>query len=191
MTAKRHHGHGPKRHMRGRYDPDTLEGLRRKLQASGQEPPCPSFKHIDYHPSWAGWRVELPGICGYGITYFSFMDYGGPESALIEAQYHRDEAYTKLGLDPYMRVRDRFTKQQRGSLLSIHEFSDSLRSGAKYIIGSWVATVGDTSRQVKVRREFGRLRTREQAWEIVESAVREGMAAEAERQRLEYEREAR
>lgn len=177
-------------YMQGRYDPDALERLRRKLQESGQEPPCPSFKHIDFHPSWGGWRVDLPGICGYGITFFSFTDYGGAESALIEAQFHRDEAYAKLGLDPYMRVRDRFTKQQRGSLLSIQEITDSRRNGAKYIIGSWMATVGGIARRVKVRRAFGRLRTREQAWEIVESAVRDGMAAEAERQRLEYERQA-
>jgi hypothetical protein len=50
-----------------------------------------------------------------------------------------------------------------------------------------MVTVGGKPRQVKVRRVFGRLRTREEAWEIVESAVRDGMAAEADRQRLENE----
>lgn len=187
LTAKRHHGHGPKRIMNGRYDPNVLEGLRRKLEASGRQPPHPSFKHIDFHPSWGAWRVQLPGICGSGITFFGFGDYGGPEAALIEAQFHRDEAYAKQGLDPYMRVRDRYTKQQRGSLLSIQEITDPRRNNAQYVVGSWMVTVGGKARQVKVRRVFGRLRTREEAWEIVESAVRDGMAAEADRQRLEHE----
>jgi hypothetical protein len=169
--------------MRNAYCAQRLDGLRRTIEMAGRKPPLPTFKHIDYHPSWGGWRVQLPGIVGGGITYFSIAEYGNSESALIEAQYHRDDAYAKVGLDPYMRVRQRFSKRQRNQLLCIQEISDPRRGGAMYIVGSWQAQINGAVRQVKVRRQFGTLRTRQEAWDIVEAAVKAGLAEEAAREK--------
>ncbi|ART61058.1 hypothetical protein CBP36_18945 (plasmid) [Acidovorax carolinensis] len=107
--------------MLGVYDPGALEKLRGKILASGAHPPNASFRLIDYAASWGGWRVQLPGVLGHGTFYFYFSDYGGREPALIEAQYFRDEAYAKAGVDLYMRARQRFSKVARNSILNITE----------------------------------------------------------------------
>lgn len=165
------------------YDAQALEALRSKLQAAGQQIPHNSLLNISYHRRWGGWRVMLPSICGKEVTYFFFSDYGGPEAALLEAQTYRDDAFAKVGLDPFMRLRDRCTKRERGDLLSIWEAPSYRGTNEQFIIGSWMAMVDGKVRQRKVSRAFGRARTRQQAWDQVEAIVRAGVAAEAERRK--------
>lgn len=167
--------------MNGIYSQDRLKTLLRNIKNSGATPPDPSFVLIDYHQSWSAWRVQLPGLVGYGTRYFSFKAYGDPEAALIEAQYFRDDAFEKTGIDLYARSRTRFTKQEAGTTLCIHEGVD-YRNGGRFIFGTWQETGRDgVSRQRRVSRTFGRLRTRDEAWSEVEHLVRHGMDQEAER----------
>lgn len=170
--------HLPKKNMLGVYDPHGLAQLRDKLRAAGHEPPDPSFRLIDYHPSWYGWRVQLTGLVGAGVTYFQFSDYGGSEAALIEAQYFRDAAFAKAGVGLYMRVRQRFSKRAKNTVLSMFEATDR-RNGRKAIVGTWVATEHGVSRQRRGSRSYGRIRSREAAWDEVESIVRAAVTQEA------------
>jgi len=171
-----------KRRLPGALDRTELLALRERIVASGEKPPDPSYKNIDWHVSWAAWRVQLPYFCGGGITYFPMADYGGTEAALIEAQYHRDEAYERAGVDVYARVRSSHRRvNNRESLLPISEIMDR---NSKTILGCWMETVDGHVRQRKVKRAFGALRTREEAWAQVEAIVRQKVAEEAQRRRV-------
>lgn len=184
-TGESHRGHWPKRNMRTAFKPAVLQALREKLLAAGQQPPDPSFKCIDFHASWSAWRVQLPSLIGKEILYFSFSDYGGSESALIQAQYHRDDSFAKAGIDLYMRVRQRYSKKARDSVLNINEGVDG-RTGNHFIAGSWMVNTNGAPRQKKVSRTFGALRTRQEAWNQVEMLVKAGMKEEAERAKVAY-----
>ena len=160
----------------------ALLALRERIVVTGEKPPDPSFKNIDWHRSWAAWRVQLPYFCGGGITYFPMADYGGTEAALIQAQYHRDEAYERAGVDVYARVRSSHRRVNDGeSLLSISEIMDRK---TKTILGCWMETADGHARQRKVKRAFGALRTRDEAWAQVEAIVRQKVAEEAQRRRV-------
>ena len=149
------------------YDAQALEALRSKLQAAGQQMPHNSLLNISYHRRWGGWRVMLPSICGKEVTYFFFSDYGGPEAALLEAQIYRDDAFAKVGLDPFMRLRDRCTKRERGDLLSIWEAPSYRGTNEQFIIGSWMAMVDGTI--IKVHRHGqGSKGGRQGGWWLIE-----------------------
>lgn len=175
-------GRMDQRRWHGAFDRAALVALRDRIVATGEKPPDPSLKNIDWHVSWAAWRVQLPYFCGGGITYFPISDYGGPEAALIQAQYHRDEAYERAGVDVYARVRSSHRRVNDGeSLLPISEIVDR---NTKTIVGCWMETVDGHARQRKVKRAFGALRTRNEAWAQVEAIVREKVADEAQRRRV-------
>lgn len=125
--------------------------------------------------------MQLPYFCGGGITDFPMADYGGTEAALIQVQYHRDEAYELAGVDVYARLRSTHRRVNDGeSLLFISEIMDRT---TKTILGCWMETVDGHARQRKVKRAFGALRTRDEAWAQVEAIVRQKVAEEAQRRR--------
>jgi hypothetical protein len=170
------------RHLLGAFDSTAHLVLRERIAATGDKPPDHSFKNIDWHCAWAAWRVQLPYFCGGGISYFPISDYGGPEAALIQAQYHRDEAYERVGVDVYARVRSSHRRVNEGkSLLAITEVMDR---NTQTILGCWMETVDGQAKQRKVKRAFGALRSRDEAWAQVEAIVREKVAEEAQRRRV-------
>lgn len=172
------------RRLLGPFHSTALLALRERIAATGDKPPDRSFKNIDWHSTWAAWRVQLPFFCGGGITYFPMADYGGPEAALIQAQYHRDEAYERAGIDVYARVRSSHRRVNEGeSLLSISEVMDR---NTKTILGCWMETVDGQAKQRKVKRAFGALRSRDEAWAQVEAIVRQKVAEEAQRRRMHF-----
>lgn len=67
------------------------------------------------------------------------------------------------------------------SLLAITEVMDR---NTQTILGCWMETVDGQAKQRKVKRAFGSLRSRDEAWAQVEAIVRQKVAEEAHRRRV-------
>lgn len=150
--------------------------LMARISAAGRELPDSSMKCVDWHKQWGAWRVLLPRFCGGGQSYFSPLNYGGVEAALIEAQYFRDEAYHTAGVSLHARIRPTKKRRERGQVLPITEIFDARRNHT-LVVGYWMETIDGVSQQRKVRRVIGP-RSYDEAWAEVTAIVQSSVAAE-------------
>ena len=165
-------------------DHHLLKEMRQRIAAAGRSLPDPSMKCIEWRDSWSGWRVQLPRFCGGKQIYFSSRNYGGAETALIEAQYFRDEAFNAAGVGLHEPIRPTKKRRERGQVLPVAETYDPRRNHS-LVVGYWMETINGERKQRKISRVIGK-RSREELWAEVEEIVRRKVSEEAERrQRLD------